>query len=115
MDTDIPSSNPHPQPAAVAQDKTVAIVSYLTLIGFIVAALMQNSKKTDFGAFHLRQALGLILTWFAVMICQFILLFIPIIGWLCGLLLWAGLLALWIMGLISAIKGETKPVPVLGP
>ena len=115
MDSEPPSPDPRPQPAVIAQDRTVAIVSYLTLIGFIVAALMHSSRKTELGAFHLRQTLGLLLTFFAVMICQFILAFIPVIGWICAFLLWVALLVLWVIGLIAAIKGEMKPIPVIGP
>jgi uncharacterized membrane protein len=110
-----PSPNPTPaQPVAVAQDKTVAVISYLTLIGFIVAVVLYTSKKTELGAFHLRQTLGLLLTAMAVIICEFLLLFIPVIGWLCVFALWVALFALWIMGLIAAVKGEMKPVPVIG-
>jgi uncharacterized membrane protein len=86
----------------VSEDKTVAIVSYLTLIGFIVAIILHSSKKTQIGAFHLRQMLGLILFSLGGII--------PLIG-----LLWAlFLLVLWVFGLIAAVKGEQKPVPVFG-
>jgi uncharacterized membrane protein len=97
-----PGAPPAPPPAA-NEDKTVAILSYITLIGFIAAIVMNSSKKTQLGAFHLRQMLGLFLTG--------LLAIIPIVGILVGLCL----LVLWIMGLISAIKGEMKPVPLLGP
>ena len=43
-----------------------------------------------------------------------VLVFIPFVGWLLGLGAWFGLLALWIIGLLAAINGEQKPVPVLG-
>jgi uncharacterized membrane protein len=110
-----PSPNPSPaQPAAIAQDRTVAIISYLTLIGFIVAAVLQTSRKTELGAFHLRQTLGLLLTTIAVIIVGSLLLFIPVLGWMCDFALWVALFALWIMGLIGAIKGEMKPVPIIG-
>jgi uncharacterized membrane protein len=36
---------------------------------------------------------------------------IPFVNILVGICL----LVLWIMGLISAIKGEMKPVPLMGP
>jgi uncharacterized membrane protein len=35
---------------------------------------------------------------------------IPLIGWVLAI----GLFVLWIMGLISAIQGEEKKVPILG-
>ena len=39
---------PAPPPvAAVSEDKTVAILSYLTLIGFIAAIIIHSNKKTQ--------------------------------------------------------------------
>jgi len=87
---------------SATEDKTVAILSYITLIGFIVAIVMNSNKKTKLGSFHLRQVLGLFLTG--------VLCIIPLLGLVIAL----GLFVFWIMGLISAIKGEMKPVPLLG-
>jgi uncharacterized membrane protein len=111
-----------PPPAPANEDKTVAILAYITLIGFIIAIIMHSSKKTQLGAYHLRQALGLFITaivaWIAIMICAFILIWIPIVGPLLAGLLWfvlgIGLLALAIMGLIAAVNGQMKPLPVVG-
>lgn len=107
MDTTTPppaASTGAAVPPAVSstEDKTIAILSYITLIGFIIAIVMNSSKKTKLGAFHLRQSLGLFLTGF--------LCIIPLLG----LVIAIGILVFWIMGLISAIKGEMKPVPLLG-
>ena len=113
MDTTTPAQTP--PPATAGEDKTVAIVAYLTLIGFIVAIIIHSNKKTKLGAFHLRQMLGFILTWVAVVVCQFILIFIPILGWLDILVLWCSLLVLWVLGLIAAINGQMTPMPVVGP
>jgi len=116
MDPTTPPPVTTPPPAAsTTEDKTVAILSYLTLIGFIVAIVMHSSKKTRLGAFHLRQMLGIFLSGLAVFVCDFVLVFIPILGWLCMFLLWVSLLVFWVMGLIAALKGEMKPVPILGP
>lgn len=103
-----------PPPAPAGEDKTVAIISYLTIIGFIIAIVMHGSKKTQLGKFHLRQNLGLIVVGVGLMIVNFILAFIPIIGWLLSMVLSIGLLVLWVMGLISALNGQTKPLPVVG-
>jgi uncharacterized membrane protein len=104
-----------PPAVATAEDKTVAIVSYLTLIGFIAALIIHSNKKTRLGAFHLRQTLGLFLTVMAVAIGGLVLLIIPILGWLCLAALWFALFAFWVMGLLAAVKGEMKPVPFIGP
>ena len=107
------------------QDKTVAIVAYMTLIGWIIALVMNGDKQGEersFNGFHIRQMLGLIIFSFGssivFVILGMVLAFIPVIGWLILLLLqlglFGGLLALWIMGVIAASNGEKKPVPVLG-
>ena len=97
-------------PVSAGEDKTVAILAYLTLIGFLVAAVLNSSKKTALGAFHLRQALGLFLSGIALAVIAIV----PLLGWLVA---WAGsivLFILWVIGLIAAIGGERKPVPLMG-
>lgn len=102
-----------PQVAAdsAGEDKTVAIIAYITIIGFIAAIVIHSNKKTKLGAFHLRQCLGIFLTGFA---CSFLMI-IPILGWIAAPLIGLCLLVFWIMGLISAINGQIKPVPLFGP
>lgn len=103
--------------ASSSEDKTVAIVAYLTLIGFIVAVILHGSKKTQLGTYHLRQALGLMLTGIGLWICMLIVGVIPILGWIIAICIWIVMLALvfpWVMGLIAAVNGQMKPVPVLG-
>ncbi len=100
--------------APVTEDRTVAILAYITIIGFVIAIVMHSSKKTALGAFHLRQVLGLFVTGVAFGICAIILAFIPILGWLVIFLGWLSLVALVIIGLIGAATGQQKPVPVLG-
>ena len=94
--------------------KTTDIVAYLTPLGFILAFLV--GTKTE-SRFHLNQALVLILAEVLVEILDAILEHIPLVNVVASILLAIvaiGLFVLWIMGLVSAIKGEEKPVPVLG-
>ena len=98
-------------PPATGEDKTVAIVAYLTLIGFIAAIIIHSNKKTKLGAYHLRQMLGWILSMFAVII----LIIIPFLGWILIPFFYLFMLICWIMGLIAAINGEMKPMPLVGP
>jgi len=109
-----PESTPPPPPAAtpvvVNEDKTVAIVAYLTLIGFIVAVVLHGQKKTRLGAYHLRQSLGLIL----LFVAGGLVAVIPLLGWLVWFVVLIGGFVLWVFGLINAANGKMKPVPVLG-
>ncbi len=96
------------------QGKTVAIISYLAWIGWIIALVMHSSNKSSIGAYHLRQTLTLHLLAIAVYILQFIVFFaagpLGILVWA----LWIGLLVLWVMGFMAAINGQEKPIPVIG-
>lgn len=103
-----------PITAAAGENKTTAVVSYLTLIGFIVAVILHGNNKTRLGAFHLRQSLGLMLSFIALSAGGFLLLAVPFLGWLVCVAAWVLLVVLWVIGLVSAIGGEMKPVPILG-
>lgn len=83
--------------------KLVGVISYVTPLGWIVAIVLHGNKRTEFGAFHLRQSLGLFLT-------MMILSWIPVIGWIIGFVV----VAFLIVGLIYAIQEEMKTVPVVG-
>lgn len=99
--------------------KTVAILSYITIIGFIIAIIMHNNEnnKSELGAFHLRQSIGIFCTGIAMSIAQVIFLVIPVIGWLISGALSLCMVALfifWILGLISAINQDKKEIPLIG-
>ena len=49
----------------IEKGKNTAIVSYLTIIGSIIAIFMnQYENRSEFGRFHIRQSLGIFLTFF---------------------------------------------------
>jgi len=99
------------------EDKTAAIAAYITLIGFIIAIILHGNNKTKLGAYHLRQALGLIVTSVAVWIVVVFLAVIPFIGIIfivLAPLVWVGILVLVIMGIINAANGQEKPLPLVG-
>ncbi len=98
----------------VADDRTVAILSYLTLIGFIVAIIIHGNKKTSLGAYHLRQSLGLLISAIVFSIASMVIAAIPVIGFLTITVGWFAFLVLWILGLVTAASGKATPVPVLG-
>ena len=89
--------------------KTVAIIAYITLIGWIVALVMNNGNKTPLGTYHVRQALGIMCIGVILAIISGFLA-LGMISWIINLVI----LILWILGLVSAVQGEMKPVPVVG-
>lgn len=90
--------------------KTIGIISYITLIGTIIALVINNNDKNPYASFHIRQALGLGLS----LIVVSVIAIIPILGWIIYLIGGLFLFVCWIIGLIGALNGEEKLVPVLG-
>jgi uncharacterized membrane protein len=93
----------------------VAILAYLTWIGFIIALIMHTTgDRTSLGAFHLSQMLGIIITSAILLAFSFFSSFIPILG-----LVIVGLFGLmnfinWICGVIFAVGEKEKHVPFFG-
>jgi len=108
-------ANITPPQALPGEDKTVAIVAYITLIGFIIAIILHGQKKTALGSYHLRQALGLMIAWIAFWIAGMILAVVTL-GFGALLMPLIGLLFLIaiIMGVVAAANGEQKPSFLFG-
>lgn len=94
----------------INEGKTTAIIAYITVIGLIIAIILNNDKKNAFAAFHIRQALGVGLASLVIGVLNII----PYIGWLAFAVGSILLFVMWIVGLINALNGKMKPVPVLG-
>ncbi len=92
------------------QNKAIGIIAYLTLIGLIVAFILNMEKKEAFGNFHIRQALGIVISGVAL---SFIMV-VPFIGWALAMVGYLLVFVMWVFGIINAISGNMKPVPVLG-
>lgn len=88
----------------LSDGKNVAIIAHMTLIGWIIALVMNSSYKTEYGSFYIRQMLGLLLLG--------VLSFIPIP--FVNFIIWILVIVLWVMSLISALGGTKKPVFLLG-
>lgn len=101
----------------------MAFVSYLTLIGFIIAVVInKDAKKNSLGQFHLRQSLGLFIISFVLYVALTIVTVIAgkisgILGGLFGLIglvVYLGIFVAWLLGFLAALKGEKKAIPVIG-
>ena len=89
--------------------KAAAIVAYLTIIGTIIAYFMNNDTKNRFASFHIRQALGIHITFYllGVLVSWFD-------SWLISTPFYLFIIVLWGYGLLAAIQGERNEVPLLG-
>jgi len=97
--------------------KTIAIVSYITLIGWIIALVLYNgsTEKSSLARFHLRQTFGIWITGIALQLVAYMLILpLKIFGAFLIPVVAIAIFVLWIIGLIGAINAEEKPVPVLG-
>ena len=87
----------------VNEGKPAAIISYLWIIGLVIAFLMNSTKKNTFSSFHIRQASGLI----AIHIIIYALerfLGIGMLAWIFDV----GLLILWELHYSEQFKVKKK-------
>ena len=97
--------------------KTTAWVSYLTLVGWLIAFLQYKNapKKDALVRFHLRQMFGLMVAYACVWILSQVLYLGIFPGiWTLQWVLWAGLFIFGMMGIVGALNGEEKPIPLVG-
>ena len=89
--------------------KKVAITSYILGVGVFIAMSMNSEDKNKFASFHIRQGLGITITFVSLglIVSNFdsLLISFP---------MWIFIYALWFYGIFTAIKGQTKPIPLLG-
>ena len=52
--------------AVSSEEKHIAVIAYITIIGLIIAFVMNNDKKAAFPTYHIKQSLGLALTGLAL-------------------------------------------------
>jgi len=94
----------------IEKGKTPAITSYILIIGVLIAMSMNSGEeKNSFASFHIRQALGLSLTFISLG-----LIVSNFDSYMISISMWVFLSVLWTYGIFSAINGETKPIPLLG-
>lgn len=91
------------------EGRPAAIVAYLTIIGTIIAYFMNNDTKNPFASFHIRQALGIHITFYllGLMISWFD-------SWMISSAFYVFVIVLWGYGILGAIQGEENEVPILG-
>lgn len=93
----------------IQNERQTGIVAYLTIIGTIIAMVMNNEHKHAFASFHIRQSLGLFLLFFA---------FGYPVGyfdsWAVTSAFYIFFFILWIYGFLGALQGQMNKIPILG-
>ena len=116
------STNTRPAVASITdadiQDgKTMAILAYIL---FLIPLLTSRDKK--FAMFHTEQAIALWAAFIVIYIAVTILVIIVgkissslgCVVSILGIVPWIAYLVLWIMGLMNAIGGKVKELPLVG-
>jgi uncharacterized membrane protein len=98
-----------------------AALSYLLgiITGIVFYAIEKDSRFVKFHAMQsILVSLAVIVVWVVYSILVNVLLFIPVLGWIAIVLIWAGLslagLALWVFLMVKAFQGESYKLPYLG-
>jgi len=93
----------------IEEGKSIAITSYILMVGVLIALSMNSENKNKFASFHIRQGLGLTLTFIVlgVSISPFESIYVAAPMWI-----FISLLTMY--GIFTAAKGETTPLPLLG-
>lgn len=89
--------------------KTAAIVSYFWLFGVIIAFYMNANTKYKFAYFHIRQSLGL---WLTYMLFAYISGYFD--NWNISIAFFIFFGALFFYGFFTAATGKMIPIPILG-
>jgi uncharacterized membrane protein len=93
-------------------NKTLSIVSYITVFGWLISFVIGKDKANSLLRYHLKQSLGLIIFSILFSIVLNILLMVIKIG-LLGILGFIPLI-LMIIGIINAANEVEKPLPLIG-
>lgn len=95
----------------IEKNKGMAIVAWF--IFFV--PLLTEAKDSKFVRFHVNQSLIYVIASVAVTVLGFILSVVTLgFGAILMPFVWIGLIVFWIIGLMSAINGEMKRLPLIG-
>ena len=99
-----------------------AAIAYIPIIGWIYVLLVAN--REEFGRFHLRQSIGLVLFLVAAFAgwagIAWVIAWLPF-GSTVSVTLFTMVIAAvgygviaWIIGIVNALRGEMNPLPIFG-
>ncbi len=93
----------------VSEGKSIAITSYILIVGVLISISINAENKNAFASFHIRQGVGLTITFISlgIVISHFenIMVAAP---------MWIFVSVLTIYGIFTAAKGEVTPLPLVG-
>jgi uncharacterized membrane protein len=96
--------------------KTLSIISYITIIGWIIAYLNYKKleNKDSLTKFHLKQSLGIAILGILLSVALTIIgMVVPTIASILSLVNLV-IVVLWVLGIINANNEQETPVPIVG-
>ncbi len=95
------------------ENKNLAIINYITIFGWLYVYITTKGTADKLVKYHQRQFLGLFIisVLFSVAL-NVVAMIVPALAILSFVSL--AFVILWIFGLINAINGVEKPIPVVG-
>jgi len=91
-------------PEEAEAGKTMAIIAYFI---FFVPLLVDEARNNKFAMYHTEQSIVLL-------ILQIIVNIIGVITCGIGYILYLPVLVFYVMGIINAVQGQAKPLPLVG-
>ncbi len=90
--------------------KLFGFLAYLLgIVGFLI--VLQAKKDNKFAMYHAKQCLVLCIA----AVIAWVVWLIPVVGWfVLGPILYIIILILWIIGMVNALTGKEKPLPIIG-
>jgi uncharacterized membrane protein len=82
------------------------VLGWITGIIFLVL-----EKDNRFVRFHAVQS---IVAFGAISVVEFVLAFIPVIGWILGWIIWGIAFIIWVVCIVKAYQGQLYKLPVAG-
>jgi uncharacterized membrane protein len=93
--------------------KTLSVISYVTIIGWLIAYFSSNDKREPLVSYHLKQGLGIFIVALIFNIAFTVIAStIPSLAFL-GLAGYAFLIFM-ILGIINALNEKETPIPLIG-
>jgi len=93
----------------IKSGKSSAVISYFYLLGVLIAYFTNSDKKSQFAYFHIRQSLGL---WLSFMALGYPIGYFD--SWQITGSFWMAFGILFIYGFSTALSGKMIPIPLVG-
>lgn len=91
----------------IEENKFMALLSYL---GILVLIPLLTKKDSPYTKFHVKQGIVLLIAWVVLALVSWI----PVLGWIIGIIGFFVLVVFFIMGVINSLSGQAKPLPLIG-